>query len=143
MSWWLSRFLLLIGLLLFSGLFWWLPAALVQPALAITDTKPIRPDYYINYPHLTAMNTLGHPQFVLTAVRLVHFPRDKRTVLIKPHLIQYGTNTTTTTTAAKGYVSPNGHVLIMRGHVRVYRGATEKTGSAQVRTRTLTVHLIQ
>ncbi len=70
---WLSRFLMLTGLLLFSGLFWWLPEALVRPALNLTNVAPARPDYYINHAELTAMNRHGRPRFILTAERLVHF----------------------------------------------------------------------
>lgn len=138
---WLSRFLLFVGLLLFSGLFWWLPDALVRPALALTHAEPERPDYYISHVRLTAMNHVGHPRFVLTAQRLIHFPRGRRTLLIKPHLIQFGKRTITTTTARRGFVSPHGHVLTMRGHVRVYRGATRQLGVTHVRTHVLTVDL--
>lgn len=137
----LNRLVLLVGLLLFTGLFWWLPEALVQPALALTEATPLRPNYYIEQPRLTAMNRFGRPRYILTAVRLVHFPRDKRTLLINPHLVQFGTQTTTTTTARRGYVSPHGHILVMQGRVRVYRGATHKMGAARVHAHTLTVHL--
>ncbi len=138
---WLSRFLVLAGLLLFSGLFWWLPEALVRPALSLTNVAPARPDYYINHAQLTAMNRHGRPRFILTAQRLVHFSRGKRTLLIKPRLTQFGKHTVTTTIARKGFVSPHGHILIMRGGVRVFRGATKGMGPADVRTHTLTVHL--
>lgn len=138
---WLSRFLLFVGLLLFSGLFWWLPEALVGPALALTHARPVRPDYYIDRLRLTAMNRYGRPRFILTAARLVHFPRSKQTLLIKPHLIQFGHQATTTTTASRGFVSPHGHTLIMRGRVRVFRGATARIGTTSVRTHVLTVHL--
>jgi len=141
MGWWLSRFLLFVGLLLFSGLFWWLPEALVRPALALTHAQPARPDYYIGRLRLTAMNRHGHPRFILTATRLVHFPRGKRTLLIEPHLIQFGKHTTTTTTAKHGFVSRHGHTLIMRGKVRVFRGPTAQVGTTSVRAHTLTVHL--
>ncbi len=141
MGWRISRLLLLLGLLLFSGLFWWLPEALVQPALALTDARPIRADYYIDSPRLTAMNRFGRPRFILTATRLVHFPREKKTILFHPHLIQYGPHAITTTTAEKGFVSPHGHMLIMRGHVRVFRTATNQVGPTRVETNTLTVHL--
>lgn len=138
---WLSRFLLFVGLLLFSGLFWWLPEALVGPALAFTHAQPVRPDYYIDRLRLTAMNRYGRPQYILTAVRLVHFPRNKQTLLIKPHLIQFGNQATTTTTARRGFVSPNGHTITMRGQVQVFRGAGARFGTATARTHVLTVHL--
>ncbi len=138
---WLSRFLLLAGLLLFSGLFWWLPDALVRPALIFTHTAPARPDYYIDHAKLTAMNRHGRPRFILTAERLVHFPRNHQTILIKPRLMQFARHTVTTTTARRGYVSPHGHILIMRGAVRVFRGATARVGPTHVRTHSLTVHL--
>lgn len=138
---WLSRFLLFVGLLLFSGLFWWLPEALVGPALAFTHAQPVRPDYYIDNPRLTAMDRLGHPRFVLTAARLVHFPRGKRTLLIKPHLVQFGKHAITTTIARRGLVSPHGHILTMHGKVRVFRGATTNVGATNVRAHILIVYL--
>ncbi|MHB8254871.1 MAG: LPS export ABC transporter periplasmic protein LptC [Acidiferrobacter sp.] len=138
---WLSRFLLFVGLLLFSGLFWWLPEALVGPALILAHARPAQTDYYIDRPRLTAMNRYGHPRFILTAVRLVHFTRGKRTLLIQPHLTQFGRRTITTTTARRGFVSPHGHILVMRGKVRVVRGPTARVGATRVRTHTLTVHL--
>ncbi|HUW98515.1 MAG TPA: LPS export ABC transporter periplasmic protein LptC [Acidiferrobacter sp.] len=141
MGWWLSRFLLVAGLLLFSGLFWWLPRALVRPALDLATTQPAQPDYYIGGLRLTAMNRYGHPQFVLTATRLVHFPYGKRTLLIAPRLTQFGQRAVTTTTAKRGFISPHGHTLIMRGKVRVFRGPTAQIGAATVHTQTLTVHL--
>ena len=138
---WLSRFLLVAGLLLFSGLFWWLPEALVRPALTLTHVPPARPDYYIDHAELTAMNRHGRPRFILIAERIIHCPRGKRTVLIHPRLTQFGKHTVTTTIARRGFVSPHGHVLIMRGRVRVFRGPTARMGAADVRTHTLTVHL--
>ena len=141
MGWRISRLLLLLGLLLFSGLFWWLPEALVQPALALTGTHAVRTDYYIVGPRLTAMNRSGRPRFILTARRLVHFLNRKQTILIQPHLIQYGRHTVTTTTAQKGFVSAHGHTVIMRGNVHIYRTANGRMGPTRVKTNTLTVHL--
>ncbi|WP_298138844.1 LPS export ABC transporter periplasmic protein LptC [Acidiferrobacter sp.] len=138
---WLSRFLLLTGFLLFSGLFWWLPEALVRPALTLAQAAPKRPDYYIDQATLTAMDRRGRPRFILTAQRLVHFSRGRRTLLIRPRLTQFGRHAITTTIARKGYVSPHGHVLTMRGHVRVFRGKTAQLGPTEVHTHTLTVHL--
>ncbi len=137
---WLIRFLLVAAVLLFTGLFWWLPAALVRPALALTAHKA-RPDYYIDRPHLTAMNHRGRPRYILTAKRLLHFARRKRSILIHPHLVQFGRRTITTTVARRGYISPHGHTLILRGRVRVFRGPTAHIGNTTVRTRTLTVQL--
>ena len=142
MSWAVTRIVIVVSLLLFTGLVWWLPNALLQPAMRLTGIERHDPDYYIENFTLTTMNVHGTPKYKLDAVRLVHYPHDDDTQLEHPRLIEYdGHNGETVTSAQRGLVSRDGKQLVMLGDVRVLHGSDDRTAGGEVMTNRLTVSL--
>lgn len=145
MSWDLSKIAIIISLLLFTGLFWWLPNSLVTPAMKFTGIPSRDPDYYIENFHMTAMSDRGRPKYILRAATLVHFPNETATRMERPHLVQYdpaqGPSQATVTVADNGFISNDGKKLLMTGNVKVFRGEDPGFAGAELTTNELTVIL--
>ena len=142
MQWTLTRLVIALSLLLFSGLFWWLPEALVEPAINLTGLKANQPDYWIQRFHIVSMNDAGTPKFDLRAENLVHFPNTVATRIDKPYLVQYDQGAAPlVTTADTGWVSPDGKKLLMTGKVKIARGHDPEFADAEVMSNQVTVTL--
>lgn len=142
MTWSLTKIILLLSLLLFTGLFWWLPEALVEPAIKITGLNRKEPDYWIKNFSVTSMNDAGNPKYRLQAANLVHYPNDISTRIDKPYLVQYDQGPAPLiTTADTGIVSPDGKRVVMTGNVRIARGQDAEFSDAEVMSHQVTVTL--
>lgn len=145
LTWDLTKIVLLFGLLVFTGLLWWLPNTLVAPAAGLVGSKQPTPDYYIDDFTVTAMNDAGLPKHTLQAKALIHFPGNEKTRLERPRLVQYPQNGTegppVVTVSDTGWLSGDGKLLVMSGRVEVARGSGAGFGGAQVHTQQLTVSL--
>lgn len=139
--WDLSKLAVLIGLLFLSGLFWWLPTALVTPAINISGLYQNIPDYYINHFKVIEMDTSGHPKYVLRAEQMVHYPHAKRTKLIAPRLTEYGPDGITHSRARTGWISRNGKRLLMQGDVNVVRSQGKNFVGANIVTQQINIRL--
>lgn len=139
MTWAVTKVTIVIGLLFFTGLFWWLPEQLIEPAMQMTAGERRDPDYFIENFTVTAMNEHGEPRYKLSAERLVHFPHDQKTRLDRPRLTQFDDDTITT--ADRGFVSGDGKTLLMSGNVRVNRARGNGDSGAEIRTHELKVFL--
>jgi lipopolysaccharide export system protein LptC len=141
MGWAVTRVVVVISLLLFTGLAWWLPNALITPAMRLTGMERHDPDYYIENFVATSMNQQGTPRYRLEAAKLTHYPDGSDARLERPRLFQYGgANGETITTADQGLVSQNGKKLLMTGNVKVSRANGANSGS-EIATNQLTVTL--
>ena len=146
MTWDISRIALVTSLLVFTGLFWWLPQALTAPAMTFTGIKSRDPDYYIENFNITAMSGHGRPKYVLKGAGLVHFPNEENTHIDRPYLVQFGqagaqNDPPTVTTADAGWISPDGNRLLMSGNVKVLKGAGQSSTSAEITTNQLVILL--
>lgn len=142
MHWTLTRIIIIVSLLLFTGLFWWLPEALVEPAINFTGLKANQPDYWIQRFHIVSMNDAGTPKFDLRAENLVHFPDNLSTRIDKPYLVQYDQGTAPlVTTADTGWVSPDGKKLLMTGKVKIARGTDPDFADSEIMSNQVTVTL--
>lgn len=142
MSWAVTRIVIVVSLLLFTGLVWWLPNALLKPAMRLTGMERHDPDYYIENFTVTAMNLRGTPKYKLDATLLLHYPHEESTRLDRPRLVEYDANDNpTVTTADHGFVSRDGKHLLMSGNVRVVRGRDDKAAGGEIVTNQLTVSL--
>lgn len=145
MSWDLSKIALVVSLLLFTGLFWWLPNTLVTPAMKFTGIQSRDPDYYIENFRMTAMSDRGRPKYTLQAANLVHFPNETATRMERPHLVQYdpdqAPDQATVTIADNGWISSDGKRLRMNGNVKVFRGENPESAAAELTTNELIVIL--
>lgn len=145
MTWDLTKVAVIVSLLLFTGLFWWLPNALVTPAMKLTGIQSRDPDYFIENFRMTAMSDRGRPKYVLQAANLMHFPNETATRMERPHLVQYdpteGPVQATVTVADNGWISSDGKRLLMTGNVKVFRGEDPGFSGAELVTNELTVIL--
>ena len=142
MGWNFTKLIILVSLLLFTGLFWWLPEALVEPAIKLTGMGAGQPDYWVQQFTVTAMNDRGTPKYVLQAQNLVHYPSETATRIDKPYLVQYDQGADPlTTTADTGWVSPDGKKLLMTGNVKIARGKDPDFADAEVMSNQVTVTL--
>lgn len=142
MTWGVTRIVIVVSLLLFTGLIWWLPNALLKPAMRFTGMERRDPDYYIENFTVTAMNLRGTPKYILDAALLVHYPNEENTRLDRPRLVEYDAHDRqTVTTAERGFVSHDGKHLLMSGDVHVVRGKDDQAAGGEVVTNQLTVSL--
>lgn len=145
LTWDLTKIVLLVGLLVFTGLLWWLPNKLVAPAGGLVGAKHPVPDYYIDNFTVTAMNDAGLPKHTLQAKTLIHFPGNEKTQLDRPRLVQYPQNGSNgppvVTVSDTGWLSGDGKLLVMSGRVEVARGGGAGFAGAEINTQQLTVSL--
>lgn len=142
MTWQLTKVVIALALVLFLGLFWWLPDALVEPAMRLTGTGSQEPDYWVRNFSVTAMGDNGTPRYVLRAESLTHYPGDESTRLERPQLVQYDQGGVPVLTVAdSGRVSPDGKNLRMTGNVKIIRGPETDQPGGEVASNEVTVTL--
>jgi lipopolysaccharide export system protein LptC len=130
------------ALLALAALAWWLPNALTSRTTLFDGERRHDPDYYIENFTATAMNPQGRRKHELRAVKLTHYPDDGTVELEKPNLIQfYPDGPPVHTRADRGYASPDGKEILMRGHVHVTRGAGDQAPAGEVVTQEMKVYL--
>jgi lipopolysaccharide export system protein LptC len=139
MTWAVTKAVIVISLLFFTGLLWWLPSQLIEPAMQIAGSERNDPDYFIENFTVTAMDERGDPRYKLSAKRLVHYPNDQRTRLERPRLTQFTDDTVTT--ADRGFISGDGKALLMSGNVNVTRPHGDGNTGAEIKTNELNVFL--
>lgn len=140
----LPRAALLLTVLLLAALAWWLPNALVTPAVSLLELRARHdPDYVIEHFTATAMDQQGRPKYRLIAQRLVHYPDDLTSHLTEPRLTQFRPGEAPVHTRADaGLLTPDQKYLLMRGNVHVTQGpAGGGTGGGDIRTRELRIYL--
>lgn len=141
MTWQLTKVVIAIALVLFLGLFWWLPDALVEPAMKLTGGSK-EPDYWVTNFSVTAMGDNGTPRYILRATSLTHYPGDESTRLERPQLVQYDDGKPPTVTVADtGRVSPDGKKLVMIGHVKIVREPDIGSAGGEVASNEITITL--
>jgi lipopolysaccharide export system protein LptC len=70
------------------------------------------------------MDAKGRRKHELSAARLVHYPDDDTLEFERPHLVQYTPGEPPLHTIAdRGYSTADSKTILMRGNVRVTRGA--------------------
>ncbi|HET9121988.1 MAG TPA: LPS export ABC transporter periplasmic protein LptC [Acidiferrobacteraceae bacterium] len=139
--WDLSKLAVIISLLVLAGLFWWLPTALVVPAIKLVGDYHKIPDYYIEDFRVIEMGVSGRPKYVLRAERMIHYPHQQRTQLQNPQLTEYGGGPVTHSDADRGWISRDGKHLLMAGHVTINRGRGTHFTGANIATQRINIHL--
>lgn len=139
--WDLSKIAILLGVLTLSGLFWWLPSALVTPAIHLTGLYRNVPDYYIEHFQVTEMDVNGRPKYQLQADKMVHYPHETKTQLVRPRLTEYGPGEVTRSSADTGWISRSGKHLLMLGNVTVNRSQGAHFVGANIVTQRINIVL--
>ncbi len=119
-----NRITLVVALATLAAVAWWLTDRGTDRN-AVRDGKARHEaDYFIENFTATTMDTQGRRRHELSAARLVHFPDDDSIELERPHLVQYTPGEPPLHTVAdRGYTTSDSKTILMRGNVRVTRGA--------------------
>ncbi|MFT5112793.1 MAG: lipopolysaccharide export system protein LptC [Parasphingorhabdus sp.] len=127
----LEKSLLVMALLLFAALTAWLEnfsgpekAESVEARAESHD-----PDYYIENFVSSGLDRSGR-QYILEALRLVHFPDDDTSLVEQPHIIQYSKDAGPRHVYAEsGLISADGTEILLSGSVKVIESQTgDKAG---------------
>jgi lipopolysaccharide export system protein LptC len=133
--------LLPIVLMLFlAALTLWLRMAMEAPATAGSGQHRHDPDAIVDNFTVTRLDEQGHPQYTLTAKRMLHFADDDSTELAAPSVLKTGDGPPVTIAAERGIVTRDGEEAFFRGNVLVVRAATP--GRDELRVRTDYLHVL-
>ena len=128
----LPKLAVLVSLLALGALMIWLPSGLLLQPPTETE-KRHEPDYTIENLAATAMDENGRLKYELRARRLEHYPDDDTMELEQPYLIQYSSDAPPLHTRAdRGSTRGEGKDILMRGNVRMTRGAAVSTPAGEV-----------
>ncbi len=137
-----NRLAIVVVLLALAALLWWLPNALAPRDGLFETEKRHEPDYTIENFTATVMDTQGHRKHELRAARLEHYPDDDTVALDRPYLVQYTPDGPPLHTRAdRGFTTTTSKEILMRGNVRVTRGAKAGTPAGAVTTEEMRVLL--
>lgn len=134
------RFVLGIVLALLAAGTWWLARVPAVPEAPPLETRE-GPDYLIENFTATVMTQQGEPQYVLQAVRLMHFPDDGRSELEQPYLIQYGEGAPVHTRARRGLMPADRRWIRLSGEVLSTRGADPRQAGGEIRAEEMLIEL--
>lgn len=139
----LNRLAVAVALLALLALTWWLPNALTERTTLFDGEARHEPDYIVENFTAVAMDATGWRRYELRAVKLTHYPDDDMMELEKPYLVQYSPDTPPVHTRAdRGSMKSGGNEIVMRGNVRVTRGASGgKEPAGEVTSQELRVEL--
>ncbi len=113
--------------LIIAALTAWLEQKLGQPVPAETVSAAERhdPDYYIENFVATGLDGQGR-QYVMDALRLVHFPDDETSLVDQPHVIQYTAEAGPRHVYAEsGLISADGTEILLRGTVKIIESRSD------------------
>ncbi len=128
--------------LLLAGLSWWLAEREPPPALRNEVREgPREVDYYLRRLEATDMGPQGRPARTLTVEELRHYPDDDTTALDAPRLAIYREpgSPPWRVQAERGWVSPDGELVLLQGAVRIDRAAAPGVRPLHIETRDLRV----
>lgn len=111
----------LVVLLLLAGMTYWLARALNldQPGQAPLADRGA--DYEVNRFTVIRLSDTGQARHVLTADRMVHFPSDDSSLLVRPQLTQTDGASRIRISAQRGVMAAGGEETILTGNVEVVR----------------------
>lgn len=123
----LEKTLVAVVLLLFAALTAWLEtlSAPEENQEAAGREESQDPDYYIENFVTSGLDSSGR-QYVLEALRLVHFPHDDTSLIEQPHIILYEEGIGPRHVYAdSGLISADGTEVLLQGSVKVIESQAE------------------
>ena len=130
-----NRITLVAALAILAALSWWLTDRSTDRGGVRNDGPRHEIDYFIENFTATTMDARGRRKHDLSAARLVHYPDDDSLELERPHLVQYTPGEPPLHTVAdRGYTSSGSKAILMRGNVRVTRGAHGTRPGGEIET---------
>lgn len=137
-----NRITLVAALAILAAVSWWLTDSGADRNAVRNGKARHEPDYFIENFTAATMDAQGRRKHELSAVRLVHYPDDDSVELDRPHLVQYAPGEPPVHTVAdRGYSTSDNKTILMRGNVRVTRGAFGGRPSGEVSTHEMQVLL--
>lgn len=110
--------------------FWMQFILLQKPDNKTDEMLSDDPDYYVENFTTTGLDNNGQ-QYLLEASRLVHYPKDNKALLDKPHLVQMQPDSNPTHIYAdSGWLFANGSEILLTDNVKVIRSKGQKLGGA-------------
>ncbi|MBI2316308.1 MAG: LPS export ABC transporter periplasmic protein LptC [Betaproteobacteria bacterium] len=136
----ISNLLPLLLVLFLAGLTLWLRFAVEKGAPAERAEGSLDPDAMVDKLTLTRLNIAGKPNYVLSALRMAHFPGDDSTELEAPRFAKKGEGPAITITAERGTLDHDSEEAHFYGNVLLVReGAPDRD---ELRVRTEYLHII-
>lgn len=116
--------IIIVTLLFFGVAFtWWLSDKFEDPDTKFNYQKRHDPDYIIHKFSARQIGIRNNTQYILKAIKLVHYPDDNTTMLIKPQLTQIKKGSSPVHFRAnKGWLSADGKTLKLHGNVIQQQG---------------------
>jgi lipopolysaccharide export system protein LptC len=117
-----------IVLVLLAGLSGWLGST-VEKKTAAGSSKTVShdADLFFEGSVITTMGPDGKPKNKLVSEKVTHYPDDDTTEIIKPNITLYkGEQSPWHVTANRGWVSPDGDNILLRGDVVIDRPDARK-----------------
>lgn len=131
----INRITLVAALAILAAVSWWLTERGTDRNAARDDKARHEADYFIENFTATTMDAQGRRKHELSAAKLVHYPDDDAVELERPHLVQYAPGEPPLHTVAdRGYSTSDGKTILMRGNVRVTRGAHGGQPGGEIQT---------
>ncbi|MES9958326.1 MAG: LPS export ABC transporter periplasmic protein LptC [Sedimenticola sp.] len=132
---------LIIGgaLVVLTGVSWWIAErSTLMDDLAEEETHT--PDYYLEGMTTVQMDLDGVPEQELWAERMVHYPDDDSTELVRPRLKLYDSEKPPwRLSASSGWVSGDGDLVLLNGKVKIDRSAAPNVKPIHIVTRDLRI----
>ena len=123
----LEKSFVIVAFLLFAALAAWLESS-SEPQQQKNEENSAEnrdPDYYIENFVASGLDSSGR-QYVLEALRLVHFPHDDTSLVEQPHIIQYSDEAGPRHVYAdSGLISADGTEILLRGSVKVIESKSD------------------
>lgn len=137
-----NRVALAVALLGLAALMWWLPTAFTPHGELFETAKQHEPDYIIENFTATVMDARGYRKHELRAARAEHYADDDTIVIERPYIVQYTPDGPPLHTRAdRGYTATGSREILMRGNVRVTRGARAGSPAGEVTAQEMRVLL--
>jgi lipopolysaccharide export system protein LptC len=114
----------LLPLLLLLGATYWLDQQVLPLPPRADDSKRHDPDYIINSLSATTLDEQGKPHYLMSAVKMIHYPDDDSTHMVEPRLVSlYANRPPVHVSARRGEVSNQGDQVFLYDDVKVVREA--------------------
>ena len=111
----------LVVLLLLAGMTFWLARTLNLDHADEAPPPDRGADYEVNRFTVIRLSETGETQHVLTADRMVHFPADDSSLLVRPTLTQSAAASRMRMSALRGVLAAGGEETVLTGEVEVVR----------------------
>lgn len=124
---------LTIFIIIAVGSFWFLQNLTEEPVSDITTDSHF-PDYFMENFSITSLNTLGQPEYILKATKMLHYSDDDKAELDQPFLNIRQTDNDITLKASRAIFLQQENTIHLHGKVIIHRAATKTQSELSIFT---------